>query len=213
MEWTAQHECGGPKQSCEIVIQYACEETLDPAQKFRGGAKPSNLGRPDPMHIGAPRDGTPSSSNDAATDTIPDNLESAIANTAASRRFGMQENYDYYQKAKQTSRNRGLFNADQQLRRNSLISTRQNPNGNRHGFEVPSERDYYPYWHPNPWVDIAVLHNHATDENSEEFRQWCNWYMANSQNNASSPVGECIELDPPVNPSVEGLPAASTLKA
>jgi len=31
IEWTNQHGCGGnSKVSCEIIIQYACEDTLDP---------------------------------------------------------------------------------------------------------------------------------------------------------------------------------------
>lgn len=31
IEWTNQHGCGGnSKASCEIVLQYACEDTLDP---------------------------------------------------------------------------------------------------------------------------------------------------------------------------------------
>ena len=31
IEWTNQHGCGGnSKVSCEIVLQYACEDTLDP---------------------------------------------------------------------------------------------------------------------------------------------------------------------------------------
>lgn len=94
IEWTNQHGCGGnSKVSCEIVLQYACEDTLDPMidnfwpwvtnkagpgstyfgkQHFRSGT-----------NIAAPRDGVPIDQNDAATDTINDDEQSAIPNTAS----------------------------------------------------------------------------------------------------------------------------------
>ena len=165
-----------------MVLQYACEFTLDPTGMYRGPAT---------YHVGAPRDGIPRDSDDAATDTIPDNLESAIADTTETRRFGMQEGYHYYQDCKTRERNKGLYTADQNVRRHDARGTRQNPNGNRNGLECPEEvgspqlhslqgkfphfclcpamlqRDYYPYWHPTPWIDIAVLSDHASDDSAD----------------------------------------------
>lgn len=104
------------------------------------------------QNIAAPRDGVPIDVNDAATDTINDDEASAIPNTAATRRYGMHENYDFYQLCQRTERNKGLYTADQQINRNDQRGTRQNPNGNRRGLECPEERDYYPWWHPSPWI-------------------------------------------------------------
>ena len=51
----------------------------------------------------------------------------------------------------------GLFTADRRLRRDQATRTRQNSRGTRRGLEVPEERDYYPYWGPTPWNDIAIM--------------------------------------------------------
>ena len=113
------------------------------------------------------RDGT-------TTTTIPEN-PSNCANGDCNHdvRFGMHEDYDYYTNCKYRYRNRGLFNADRNLNGNTARFTRQNENGNRRGYECPEERDNYPYWHPSPWMDVAIL----ADDTSR-----CDWYQAQSEN-------------------------------
>ena len=58
----------------------------------------------------------------------------------------------------------GLFTADQPLAGDLPIYTRQNCQGTIRGVDVPEERDYYPYWGPTPWRDIAIL---VSDEKTE----------------------------------------------
>jgi hypothetical protein len=200
VEWTNQHGCGqNSKVNCEIVIQYACEDTLDPMvdnfwpftdtksnsqnvgdQAFRAGA-----------NLAAPRDGIPTNDDDAATDTIPDTEDAAIPDGAGDQRYGMHESYDFYQLCQRTSRNEGLYTADQRVRRTDARGTRQNPNGNRRGLECPEERDYYPWWQPSPWVDAAILTNDAgdtpcggaTDSDPTECASTrCQYYLENSFN-------------------------------
>lgn len=66
----------------------------------------------------------------------------------------------------------GLFTADQKVGGQSR-NTRQNPGGTRRGYECPEERDYYPYWHPTEWKDIAVIaHN----------KSMCDFYKKESFN-------------------------------
>lgn len=160
-----QHGCGGnSKIECEITLQYACEDTSDarvdnfwPWVQSKGGASTAYYGaqhcRSDD-NIGAPRDGIPRDAFDAATDTIPQNEQSAIviviASATETRRYGMQESCDYYDACLHTERNNGLCTSDQRMRRTDRRGTRQNPNGNRHGFECPEERDCYPWWAPPP---------------------------------------------------------------
>jgi len=150
IEWTAQHACNNPKVHCNVVIQYMCGEEV--------------------------RDGT-------VTTTIPDDEnqynEQVSPNPLTGEDetvyvYGMHEDYQYYQDCKARHRNKGLFTADQNMNnRNAAINTRQDNNGNRRGFECNEERDYYPYWHPTPWKDIAIL----VDD-----KENCEYFQAESQN-------------------------------
>jgi len=72
-------------------------------------------------------------------------------------RFGRHESLDFYEMCTQTEQNNGLFTANQNLQGNSARYTRQNNQGTRSGYECPEERDYYPYWRPSPWIDIAYI--------------------------------------------------------
>ena len=241
VEWTDQHGCGGnSKVNCEMVLQYACEDTLDPliddfwpwvkdkaevGSRFRGRhhfkyvedneGDPLNCKYPlqysgngnnvcERYHVAAPRDGIPINPNDAATDTIPDNFQSARPNTRNTRRFGMHESYDFYQLCQRTERNKGLYTADQNIRRRDQRGTRQNPNGNRNGLECPEERDYYPWWHPSPWIDIAVLTDSALDTPCYNVTQGdcserCHWYQQNTMNFYKKGYCDVNHTDPNAN--------------
>jgi hypothetical protein len=153
IEWTNQHGCGqNPKVFCNMVIQYMCS-TKDADAKERV------------------RDGT-------TTDTIPDTETGPTTVDANGElQFGMHEDRTFYDACSTRQRNKGLFIADRQkqgnLNGNDATNTRQNNNGNRHGYECPEERDYYPYWAPSPWRDIAILTADKT---------WCDFYKRESQN-------------------------------
>uniref|UniRef100_A0A7S1TRP3 Uncharacterized protein n=1 Tax=Phaeomonas parva TaxID=124430 RepID=A0A7S1TRP3_9STRA len=192
VEWTNQHGCGSNSRvQCNVIIQYACEDSLDPFWAGTASDSWPAPGRPESCPgspnrypgvqggqcfsrntpenncmVATPRDGIPDNANDAATDTIPNNANSAVPSDNT-RRFGMHESYAYYDLYSRTERNNGLWTADQDVRRRDMRGTRQNPNGNRRGLECPEERDYYPYWAPSPWVDIAILTDHAELDEEE----------------------------------------------
>ncbi|CAF1149931.1 unnamed protein product [Adineta ricciae] len=90
----------------------------------------------------------------------------------ANETYRLTEDLASYLHCRVRSRNKNLYTADQGLK-DSSISTRQNPGGTQNGYECPEERDYYPYWQPTNWIDIAILTNR---------QDLCSYYRENSQN-------------------------------
>lgn len=179
LEWTNQHGCGGnedtnpQKQNCNFVLQYMCQDDVDSAtgtdNTLRNGVQTQTQNYNRPQSLTETKAQTSNRKNVQAQRVI-------------------QEPWEWYDKCYVRERNKGLFTADQKLKANnglgysSSIYTRQNPNGNRYGYECPEERDYFPYWHPTPWVDIAVLAENAS---------MCSHYQSKSFN--VQPYHECVE--------------------
>jgi len=102
--------------------------------------------------------------------------------------YGMHENFDYYERCFTRQRNKGLYTSDQNMDgRHTARFTRQDNGGTRYGYECPEERDYYPYWHPTPWKDIAVL---ITEKDQTKLDARCKEYKEESQNQKEK--GECF---------------------
>lgn len=108
------------------------------------------------------------------TSTIPDkNSKCKDGDCNTDFRYGMHENYQYYQHCALRERNNGLYRADRNLRGDNARYTRQEERGARYGYECNEERDHYPYWHPTIWKDIAIF----TDDTSR-----CPYYQQESEN-------------------------------
>jgi len=153
--WTSQHSCGSENNECQIVVQYMCNPNGATPAGYPTDTTNAGTGAGE----GPLRDGT-----DNGTPN-PDNPD---ADT------GLHEPASFYNDCADRERNKGLYTADQNLNNNQgATATRQNPNGNRSGQECPEERDYYPYWHPSPWKDVAIMTNNVG---------LCAWYQAESQN-------------------------------
>jgi len=152
VEWTNQHGCGGNEATdpynlnCNIILQYMCDDqtsaaaTTDPTGALKVYLKDGG------------NTNTPTAANDFSQTSITNDIN---ANE------GRHESTAWYFECQNTDRNQGLFHADQNLNGDTAEYTRQNPNGNQRGLECPEERDYYPYWRPTPFKDIAYLTDHT----------------------------------------------------
>lgn len=167
LEWTNQHACGdNPSTNCNFVIQYACEDTMPGLRDGYPSGNLQNVNNQGNNNAPLYQEAQFQRNNNDGTNTIS-------ANTATDTEYGMNENLAWYQTCQNTERNKGLYVADQDLNGNDARYTRQNPNGNRSGFECPEERDYYPYWLQTPWRDVAILTSNT---------DWCDYYQSESGN-------------------------------
>jgi len=175
-EWTNQHGCGGNnnephKTHCDVIIQYMCEDPGD--KKNARDTMRDGLNTQTPQFY-------PGHNYESKAQF--ESRKARILQSNAQK--GQHEPIEWYEMCYKRPRNKGLFLADQNIRHHhaGATKTRQNPNGQRRGLECPEERDYYPYWHPSPWKDIAVLTTKP---------ERCGVYLNESYN--VKPKGMCIE--------------------
>lgn len=203
IDWTAQHACGpNDKTSCEVILQYSCVDEADPTctdtpdYTDAGGYTCSAWSGHNCWTAVDDYDYTAAETEDLITNCcatcalavrwLPNDIRDGSStqripnneNDADEQQYGQHEPYEWYEWCETRERNKGLFLADQfdqnELNnKNTAKYTRQDDSGNRYGYECPEERDYYPYWHPTPWRDIAIF----TSDTSR-----CAMYQAESQN-------------------------------
>jgi len=139
VEWTSQHSCGNDgKVNCNYILQFACEDSLT-VDSTDGPVR-------DGIPAANPENGNQNQCTGQISPTAPTNVNT-----------GRNEPLAYFNNCNTRERNGGLLLLDQNLNGNSAQFTRQNAGGTTYGFECQEERDYYPYWQPTPWRDIAVL--------------------------------------------------------
>nr|XP_039273175.1 protein DD3-3-like [Styela clava] len=175
VQWTNQHGCGGNedtdphKLNCNIVLQYLCQDDVDSAALDDGFTLRNGISTDSQNY-----------NNIASTSTKAD--FDARKNQDAKVNRAVHEPWWSYDACNKRERNKGLFVATQNLEQRGAVSTRQNPGGDRSGWECPEERDYFPYWHPTVFTDAAIL---AQNESM------CEYYKQHSFNRA--PKSLCVE--------------------
>merc|ERR1712176_894841 len=164
--WTNQHGTGNKKLLSQMILQFGCD-TLP--RSMQAGAD-SAQGGPEAAGLTAKqaemrKHGLRMELWNGGNTNTPDDPDAitggnGIQNTYTSNNQaneGRHESEEWYYLCEQRAQNYGLFHADQDLQGDSQKYTRQNPGGTRRGLECPEERDYYPWWNPSPWHDIAII--------------------------------------------------------
>ncbi|KNC51382.1 uncharacterized protein AMSG_07563 [Thecamonas trahens ATCC 50062] len=166
IDLTFQHGCGFGTE-CQIIMQYMCDSMAGTGLGIRNGQQQTR---------------------------IPEQRDD-------DHRYGRHESASYWADCKARQRNLGLFLADQIIPEDATaMRTRQNndenANNRRRGYECPEERDYYPYWHPSPWKDIAIYTSRADE--------LCPIYTAESQNVKGKHYCAGLREATPENPITNG---------
>jgi len=175
--WTAQHGCGNAKNNCNMVLEYTCDThpqdrddifnnnvNIPQAQSATQNAQWTDANYRNYVHVTGLRVQLKNGAN-TNTPNDPNNIKN-IPQTYQNNNGDNEarhESEEYYAFAKQRTRNKGLFTADQKLQGDDTTKTRQNPGGTRRGLEVPEERDYFPYWRPSIWRPVAIFHNDVAE--------------------------------------------------
>lgn len=220
--WTNQHGAGSQKLNSMFVLQFICDTFPRSSTATNNGFSPSGtIANSFGTGSGAMAGGKPNQDdakamrkhglrvelyNGGNTNTPDDadfdagDIDTTYDNNMNNDR-GRRESEEYYAYCKERSQNYGLFHADQNLQGDSQIYTRQNPGGTRRGLECPEERDYYPWWNPSPFHDIAII----TDD-----VDYCENVIApNSQN--VMPKYQCVKTDPTSDAVSSWLPSDTAI--
>jgi len=171
IQWSAQHACGGTQDNCDLILQYLTD--------YPAGSP----------YLAAAQQATGLKLRDGTTTTSPANNADSDTNA----KYVLHETRQFYQDCKTTSRNKGLFTSNQAVQNNiGQTSTIQNAAGNQSGQECPEERDYYPWWSPSPWVDVAAITNNQKrcDEIKGNSQNTKTTYKCVVNNNNNKPITE-----------------------